>query len=148
MQSYIHRIAEAAPEKTVLGGPRSGCPYKRVVILRKKNGYQAEQYTEKQVFHKNVPADGLAAALEEGLVSPVAGRAWRFAEQGPDEWFAWGAPASPADPSAPARLSSFCPLKRGTELLPELRHVQAGCGSHRAPTPAPSGSLWLGVGPP
>lgn len=63
MQQYIDRIAAAAPEKTVLGGPRGTCPYKRVVILRKKNGYQAEQYTDKQVFHNNIPEEGLAAAL-------------------------------------------------------------------------------------
>ena len=67
-------------------------------------------------------------ALEGGLVSP-----WRAEPGGslthPDGWVARGAPVSPAGLSAAAQLSSFCPLKRGTEL----RHSQAGCGSHRAP---------------
>lgn len=76
-----------------------------------------------------------------GAGLPVVGRACRFAEQDPDGWIAWGTPVSPAGPSAPAQLSSFCPLKRGTELRPELWHIQAGCGSHRVPTPVPTGSL-------
>lgn len=76
-----------------------------------------------------------------GAGLPVAGRAWRFAEQDPDGRVARGAQVSPAGPSTPAQLSSFCPLKRGTELRPELRHIQAGCGSHRVP----SGSHWLAL---
>lgn len=79
-------------------------------------------------------------ALEEGLVSP-----WRAEPGGSLSrtlMDARGAPVSPAGPSAPAQLSSFCPLKRGTELRPELRHIQAGCGSHRVP---PSGSHWLAL---
>lgn len=53
-------------------------------------------------------------ALEEGLVSPVVGRAWRFTEQGPEGWIARG--RVPSRSERPARLSSFYPLKQGTEL--------------------------------
>ena len=65
MEQYLAQIAAAGPEKTVFGGPRGGCPYKRVVILKKQKGYQVEQYTDKQVFHKNLPEAQLQAAMAE-----------------------------------------------------------------------------------
>lgn len=39
-------------------------PYRRIVFVRKVNGYQQENYTEKQVFHKNLSAE---EAAEEAI---------------------------------------------------------------------------------
>ena len=90
MEQYLAQIAAAAPEKTVLGGPRGACPYKRVVILRKKNGYQAEQYTDKQVFHNNIPEDSLAAALADymnlGFAQLDAFALYRKQVEGENAW--------------------------------------------------------------
>lgn len=38
---------------------KKDCPYRKIVVEKKENGYQAAKYTEKQVFHENFEAKGL-----------------------------------------------------------------------------------------
>ena len=38
-------------------------PYRRIVYVRKNNGFQQESYTEKQVFHKNLTPDEAAESV-------------------------------------------------------------------------------------
>lgn len=48
--------------KLICSNPASKAePYRRIVFQKKKEGYQQECYTEKQVFHKNMSADEAAA---------------------------------------------------------------------------------------
>ena len=44
-----------------------GTAYRKVVLNRKTNGWQAEQYTEKQVFHENLKADQVRPFVEQAL---------------------------------------------------------------------------------
>ena len=44
-----------------------GAAYRKVVLNRKTNGWQAEQYTEKQVFHENLKADQVRPFVEQAL---------------------------------------------------------------------------------
>ena len=44
-----------------------GVAYRKVVLNRKTNGWQAEQYTEKQVFHENLKADQVRPFVEQAL---------------------------------------------------------------------------------
>ncbi len=46
------------------------CPYQKIVLNRLKDGFQAEQYTQKQVFHKNLTVQQ-AVAMGLELLSGV-----------------------------------------------------------------------------
>lgn len=52
----LSAIAQAKPYKIIISKPAGGeIPYRRIVIERKESYYQAAAYTEKQVFHENIP---------------------------------------------------------------------------------------------
>ena len=57
--------------KIILSNPIKKEPevaaYRKVVLNRKNNGWQAEQYTEKQVFHENLKADQVRPFVEQAL---------------------------------------------------------------------------------
>ncbi len=60
LQRYLEEIAESEPTKIVISNPRmKSAQYKKIVINRKKSGYQIEKYTEKQVFHANIGEEAL-----------------------------------------------------------------------------------------
>lgn len=63
LQEALAAVAGAAPGKLVASCPAAredGKKWKRAVIRRMaSNRYQVERYTEKQVFHENIPAEGL-----------------------------------------------------------------------------------------
>ncbi|MBP7401951.1 MAG: SAM-dependent methyltransferase [Clostridia bacterium] len=75
MDDIRKAVGEAVSEdvyKIVLSAPVPGAgPYRRVTINRLPSGYQAEQFTETQVFHENLPPDPetLHAWLAERLGS-------------------------------------------------------------------------------
>lgn len=63
-ESEVNKIIEAGAYRYILSGPRSQAePYRRIVVSRKKEYYQAEQYTQKQVFHLNLSAQELPGYL-------------------------------------------------------------------------------------
>lgn len=67
----LSAIAQAKPYKIIISKPAGGeIPYRRIVIERKESYYQAAAYTEKQVFHENIPPERLA----EYLGKTVAGQ--------------------------------------------------------------------------
>lgn len=56
MESYLESVFEGdAPFKIVVSKPPKDCGYIKINLLKKEYGYQAEKYTEKQVFHENLP---------------------------------------------------------------------------------------------
>lgn len=63
-KEILDKILEDSPYRLVASKP-TGDRYKKVVLLKKEGYYQAEQYTAKQVFHKNLTAEELSAYLEE-----------------------------------------------------------------------------------
>jgi SAM-dependent methyltransferase len=58
--SIITKVVSSSPYKIVFGGPcSSDVRYRKIVIALKKDYYQAEKYTQKQVFHENIPKESL-----------------------------------------------------------------------------------------
>lgn len=67
----VTKIFEDIPFKLIFSKPPKNCEFRKINLLKKQCGYQAEKYTEKQVFHKNLPDSGAAAdycktLLEQG----------------------------------------------------------------------------------
>ena len=56
ISSYVSRILEDNPLKMILSKPVSkNEPYKKIIMENKGDYYQLSKYTEKQVFHENIP---------------------------------------------------------------------------------------------
>lgn len=51
----LEKIFGDCPVRLVFSKPPKDCGFRKINILKKRQGYQAEQYTEKQVFHENFP---------------------------------------------------------------------------------------------
>ena len=60
IKRYLEEMITAALVKMVISNPKNKSEeYRKIVVNRKKNGFQIEKYTEKQVFHENVTPDAL-----------------------------------------------------------------------------------------
>lgn len=63
-------IASAVPYKIIVSKPAQKAEaYRKIVVEKKESYYQAAAYTEKQVFHENIPEEN----LENYLIYTVAG---------------------------------------------------------------------------
>lgn len=62
-ESYLRDMAALDVEKIVFSSPCGENSYKKTVIRRLKDGFQAEHFTEKQAFHENFPAEQLEEKL-------------------------------------------------------------------------------------
>ena len=61
-KKYLDEMITESLTKMVISNPKNKTEeYKKIVVNRKKNGFQIEKYTEKQVFHENVSAEDLGA---------------------------------------------------------------------------------------
>lgn len=68
----IERIFEDVPFKLIFSKPPKESEFRKINILKKQSGYQAERYTEKQVFHENLP-DGETA---KNYCADLFGQGW------------------------------------------------------------------------
>ena len=60
IKRYLEEMITEALVKMVISNPKSKSEeYRKIVVNRKKNGFQIEKYTEKQVFHENITLDAL-----------------------------------------------------------------------------------------
>ena len=60
IKRYLEEMITEALVKMVISNPKSKSEeYRKIVVNRKKNGFQIEKYTEKQVFHENITLDTL-----------------------------------------------------------------------------------------
>jgi SAM-dependent methyltransferase len=80
MEELMRCVAQMIGEgvrKLILSKPAGKeIPYKKIVIEPKKDYFQAASYTEKQVFHENIPAAALAdrvCALTDGQFRQING---------------------------------------------------------------------------
>ena len=76
LQAYFTKMQQAGAVKLVISKPGKAEPYKKIVVEHKGSYYQISSYTEKQVFHENVPVEQLArrcAAITEGHYGQVNG---------------------------------------------------------------------------
>ncbi len=61
INEYILKIFENDIVKAVISKPaHKNCEYKKITIAKMSNSYQVGKYTEKQVFHENIPAEKIA----------------------------------------------------------------------------------------
>lgn len=71
LESALQNLWSDGLYKIILSNPIKKEPevaaYRKVVLNRKNNGWQAEQYTEKQVFHENLKADQVGPFVEQAL---------------------------------------------------------------------------------
>lgn len=66
LEKVISRIVANSITKMIISKPAEKTnPYKKIVIERKKEYFQAAKYTEKQVFHDNVMPEELEQYLQE-----------------------------------------------------------------------------------
>lgn len=63
-RQLLEKLLADNPYKLVASKPAGG-EWKKVTLVKKEQYYQAEQYTDKQVFHKNMPQEELLDYLEE-----------------------------------------------------------------------------------
>ena len=60
------KIAEVTPYKIIISKPAGKeCAYRKIEVERKESYYQAAAYTQKQVFHENIPLEQLGEYLEK-----------------------------------------------------------------------------------
>ena len=68
LKKVISQIASPAITKMIISKPAAKTSqYKKIVIERKKEYFQAAKYTEKQVFHDNVMPENLEQYLLETI---------------------------------------------------------------------------------
>lgn len=66
--SAIEKLSANPLMKIIISKPMAkDCQYKKIVVEKKGDGYQAAKYTEKQVFHDNFGADDLQGFLMEAI---------------------------------------------------------------------------------
>lgn len=72
MEQYAEKlgqIAAACPYKIIISKPAAKeIPHQKIVVEKKKSGYQAAAYTRRQVFHQNLKQEELADYLTETAV--------------------------------------------------------------------------------
>ena len=61
----IDNVVSEGVIKLTISKPKSEAKYKKVTVSKMDKGYFAEQFTEKQAFHKNIAKDDLATYLKE-----------------------------------------------------------------------------------
>ncbi len=60
MEKIFTEIIAARPQKIIFAKPKNKSEkYRKIVITAKKDGYQAEKFTEKQAFHENITLESL-----------------------------------------------------------------------------------------
>ncbi|MBQ3603202.1 MAG: SAM-dependent methyltransferase [Clostridia bacterium] len=66
LKDCINRIFEYDIQKLIISKPADkSCEYKKITVMKMPKFYQIAKYTEKQVFHENIPFDGIAARCFE-----------------------------------------------------------------------------------
>ena len=68
LKKIISQIVATSITKMIISKPvAKSAPYKKIVIERKKEYFQAAKYTEKQVFHDNIIPEDLEKYLQETI---------------------------------------------------------------------------------
>ena len=69
MQNAVKKIVDADVFKIIISNPtEKSNSFRKIVIEKKKNGFQSSKYTDKQVFHDNFEADALFNYLCETVL--------------------------------------------------------------------------------
>ncbi len=66
LNEILDRLMQAQPYRIVISRPAGkDAAYRRIVVEKKESFYQMAAYTEKQVFHRNIPVEETADCLAE-----------------------------------------------------------------------------------
>lgn len=66
LEQMLEAVWRSEPYKLILSNPaNSRVQYRRIVLNRLETGWQAEKYTQKQVFHENLTEDGAKSLTAE-----------------------------------------------------------------------------------
>lgn len=76
LNNIIEEIAAEKPLKLIMSKPAKTAQYKKINISKSKNGYRAEQFTEKQAFHINLSDGELCAFLKQNINEYLQINAW------------------------------------------------------------------------
>ena len=69
MQKAIQKLVDSKVYKIIISNPvEKNNSFRKIVIEKKKNGYQSSKYTEKQVFHDNFNGEDLYSYLCENIL--------------------------------------------------------------------------------
>ena len=81
LEQALTAIFSEEPTKLILSKPGKDINYRKIVLIRKKDYYQVEKYTDKQVFHENVAfPDAVSTCLN--LMESGFGQCNGFSSQG------------------------------------------------------------------
>ncbi|MBQ9887427.1 MAG: SAM-dependent methyltransferase [Lachnospiraceae bacterium] len=140
LREYISTIMEANPYKMIISNPTAGSSYKRIVIAFKDSYYQAEKYTEKQVFHENISGTELADFCEKLLADSFKQlNAWtsdneysiRLTKKGKPMFSKVGSKNAPEKDTAHNRKKNYI-LEEGTIIPPLVdMNIFTGTGQVR-----------------
>ena len=64
LYEILNKITDEGIIKIIMSKPKSDAQYKKIIVSAVDNGYFAEQFTEKQAFHKNMQKSELLQYLE------------------------------------------------------------------------------------
>jgi SAM-dependent methyltransferase len=76
LSQKLAKIFSFSPRKIILSKPSPAASYRKIVLEQKGRGYQIAQYTEKQVFHKNVESAEAEAFCQEEMKRFFQLNAW------------------------------------------------------------------------
>ena len=76
LKNIIDEIINEGVIKFVMSKPKGDAEFKKVSVIKNDKGYFAEQFTQKQVFHKNLSEDELSAYFNENMSCFMQLNAW------------------------------------------------------------------------
>ena len=76
LYEILNKIADEGIIKIIMSKPKSDAQYKKIIVSATDKGYFTEQFTEKQVFHKNMQKSELLQYLQETALDYLQINAW------------------------------------------------------------------------
>ena len=76
LYEILNKIAAEGIIKIIMSKPKSDAQYKKIIVSATDKGYFTEQFTEKQVFHKNMQKSELLQYLQETALDYLQINAW------------------------------------------------------------------------
>ena len=76
LYEILNKIADEGIIKIIISKPKSDAQYKKIIVSATDKGYFTEQFTEKQVFHKNMQKSELLQYLQETALDYLQINAW------------------------------------------------------------------------
>lgn len=76
LYEILNKITDEGIIKIIMSKPKSDAQYKKIIVSAVDNGYFAEQFTEKQAFHKNMQKSELLQYLECIVLDYLQINAW------------------------------------------------------------------------